>query len=390
MVPSTPSNSVTPSTATSRPGAAAHGGRRLLELDALRGLAAAAVVLFHFTGRFDQLFGHAGRPLFFAPWGEFGVDLFFMISGFVIFMTLDRAKNASEFVVGRFSRLFPAYWTALAITFAVVSLCGLPGEEVKFGAALANLTMIQGVFKFPHVDGAYWSLQVELFFYAAMLLLHRVGALKGGRVYRTLAVWIVLAAGVRIADILLGGEISLIRSIAGKLQTVLTLRYIHLFAIGMLLYRSRERAAQSGMVGTEARVKWIERALLVACLAEHWLVDGVVGTLIVAGLAILFALAARGNLAILRAAPLVFLGSISYSLYLLHQNLGYVLIRWLNSLGLGANASIAIAIGMAIGLATLMTRFVEQPAMRWIKDRYRRGRLASVRSVARDTGQVLA
>jgi len=88
-------------------------GPRLAQLDALRGVAALLVVGFHYTTRFDQLYGHAGEPLLSLPWGHYGVNLFFMISGFVIFMTLERTQRATDFVVSRFSRLYPAYWGAL-------------------------------------------------------------------------------------------------------------------------------------------------------------------------------------------------------------------------------------------------------------------------------------
>ena len=81
---------------------------RLQELDALRGLAALVVVLFHYTSRYDVVFGHNSAPLVSAPWGHFGVNLFFGISGFVIFMTLGRTQTPADFIVSRFSRLYPA------------------------------------------------------------------------------------------------------------------------------------------------------------------------------------------------------------------------------------------------------------------------------------------
>ena len=76
---------------------------RLESVDALRGIAAVAVVLFHFTTRYDQLFIHREPLGFSVPWGHLGVNLFFMISGFVIFMTLDKTRRPADFVVSRFS-----------------------------------------------------------------------------------------------------------------------------------------------------------------------------------------------------------------------------------------------------------------------------------------------
>jgi peptidoglycan/LPS O-acetylase OafA/YrhL len=71
---------------------------RIQELDALRGLAAICVVLFHKT---------MGSPHsnMFLKLGVTGVDLFFMISGFVILMTLKKVKTSKQFIIGRISRL---------------------------------------------------------------------------------------------------------------------------------------------------------------------------------------------------------------------------------------------------------------------------------------------
>ncbi len=83
---------------------------RIKERDALRGLAALAVVLFHYTTQFEKLFGHSNELSWSMPYGDLGVHLFFMISGFVI---------------SRFSRLYPAYWLAIILTTAVVWTYGL-------------------------------------------------------------------------------------------------------------------------------------------------------------------------------------------------------------------------------------------------------------------------
>src|SRR5690606_6778553 len=88
---------------------------RLGELDALRGLAALAVVAFHYTTSYAQQVGHL-QPLGFGftP-GNYGVHLFFLISGYVIFMTLEHTRDGMDFVVSRFSRLYPAYWFCIAV-----------------------------------------------------------------------------------------------------------------------------------------------------------------------------------------------------------------------------------------------------------------------------------
>ena len=76
---------------------------RLVELDALRGIAAVVVVLYHLTYWNDA----AGQAPFSVFWGHYGVELFFIISGFVIFMTLAQARDLRAFAVSRVARLYP-------------------------------------------------------------------------------------------------------------------------------------------------------------------------------------------------------------------------------------------------------------------------------------------
>jgi peptidoglycan/LPS O-acetylase OafA/YrhL len=329
--------------------------KRISELDGLRGLAALAVVFFHYTSRYGELFGAPEGLWFDFPRGDFGVFLFFMLSGYVIFMTLDRTRSADEFVVARFARLYPTYWVALLATFVVVRMFHLPGQEVGFGALLVNLSMVQSLCGFPHVDGAYWSLQEEILFYVAMLALWRVGLLKNA--LRTLSVWLAIAVAVEL------GTWWLPEQIGGKLgavQTFASLRFLHLFVIGMAIYRQqREPGNDPG---------WL--LLVIACWFWHAILDSASGGALVAAFSIVIYLATTGHLPWLAARPLAYLGLISYPLYLIHQNVGYVIIRELNGAGWNANASLLAATATALGLAAILSRYVERPAHRAIKARY--------------------
>src|SRR5947208_2292947 len=99
---------------------AKHSTVRFAELDALRGIAAVMVVIFHYTWRSEKVLPGANGFTHGLSWGYFGVELFFAISGFVILMTLRQTKTSSDFVVSRFARLFPAYWAAIILTSIIV------------------------------------------------------------------------------------------------------------------------------------------------------------------------------------------------------------------------------------------------------------------------------
>jgi peptidoglycan/LPS O-acetylase OafA/YrhL len=323
---------------------------RILEMDALRGLAAVAVVLFHYTTRYEELFGHSEPLSASVPWGHYGVDLFFMLSGFVILMTLERTADSLKFAWGRFSRLYPTYWAAAALTFLVVTCCGLPGQEVSLGDALVNLTMVQALLGSPHIDGAYWSLQAELIFYANMLVLFRLGAFR--RPALTVLAWLALAAVVTTLQSYLLTEWNVTTGLLSKLATLGSLKFIPLFGVGVLLYHA-ERTGYA----------WQSRLGLAACMLVVGWREGSATLVVDAFLATLLWLAVSRRLPFLTARPLVWLGTVSYSLYLIHQNIGYVLIRSLESVGMAPLVAIAFASAMALLLAAYLHRWVERPTM---------------------------
>lgn len=326
---------------------------RLAQVDALRGVAALAVVLFHYTTRYDQLFGHA-QPLRLAvPFGHLGVNLFFMISGFVIFMTLERTARPMDFVVSRFSRLYPAYWGALLLSFTLTHLLGLPGKTVGWEVLLANLTMVQGFFGVPHVDNVYWTLEVELLFYCWALASFRLGGGAGLRHF--LFACLALRLAYTGALIAWGLDLPWIG------QRWLLLPYIAWFALGVSVYRLSRAGGDR---------RW-DRALVAAALLAIGLADGWSLAVLAAVFHLVLQGAVRGRWTWLEHPLLLWLGTISYTLYLLHENIGWALIRRLEGWGVEVHLAILLAMAVSAGLAHGLTRMVEQPAMRWIRNRYR-------------------
>jgi peptidoglycan/LPS O-acetylase OafA/YrhL len=336
--------------------------RRIGELDALRGIAAIAVILFHFTSGITKNWTfHLYDPPLEFPYGGTGVDLFFMISGFVIFMTLDRAKSAASFAVGRFSRLFPTFWACAAITLLVTANYGLPGMEVTPRDALWNIPMMPRFARAQMIDGAYWSLEFELLFYIAMLVLHQLGAFKKLTI-PVLLLWLG-AAAVAHAVLSYGQPESLLYRLTGKIKAVTSLDYIHLFGVGMILYDAHRRRLWT--VG--------HTLVLLACAAlAYWKATFPLHFPLVVGFALLLHLATTGWLPFLNAKPLVFLGAISYPLYLIHQNIGLVFLNALGSVTESAWLRLGITITAMVVLAWLISVCIERPSMRWIRDKTRR------------------
>ena len=347
-----------------RPGRpeAARATSRIQGLDVLRGVAAISVVLYHYTTNYQRVFGHSRPPFASLPCGSLGVELFFIISGFVIFMTLEKTQRAGDFVWSRFSRLYPAYWPAVVLTFLVMRHAPTASWRPTAARAVANLSMLQHFAGVGDIDGVYWTLRVELCFYALMLLLFMCGQLRWAEL------WLLGLAGLEVlrtkflpdSSPMLHHHAGLARMV-GLAEDGLILRYAVWFVIGIALYRVTRK-------GT-GRCGWIVVASLLYIAAFAPRVDAI-ATVIFTALA--FA-AARGWLALIENPLTLFLGAVSYTLYLTHQNIGYMLIRWAEGRGTNPNVAIAGAVVFAIAIAALLTYTIEQPALRWLRGRPSKG-----------------
>jgi peptidoglycan/LPS O-acetylase OafA/YrhL len=328
---------------------------RLVEIDALRGLAALAVVLFHYTTRLTDLFGANPPPTFSFPDGHYGVNLFFIISGFVIFMTLEKTSRPMDFVISRFSRLFPAYWVAIFLTFAITHLLDLPVRVVSLGNAFANLIMIHHVFGVPHVDGVYWTLEVELLFYCGMFSLYRLQRLD--LIHPVLLGLLMLRLTYFVLERGFGIDLP------WTISRLLILQYIPWFALGISIYLTTSRH--------DAKA-WRQAALTAACAILNFLiVDSLFLAILALTLGTAVFLAASGHASLLRHPILVWLGTISYPLYLLHQNIGWSIQLQLRTVGIPTDLTILMALAISLAMATALSRWVERPSMRWIRSNYR-------------------
>ena len=161
-----------------RSGAVIRG--RLPGVDLLRGLAAIGVMICHYS-RVVQAYFDPGFPILWP--GDWGVEVFFAISGYVILMTAHRSRGRRAFLWARFVRLAPAFYVCLAMTTAAVI-----AEGARPTAAwLLNLTMVPVWFGTPMVEGVYWTLGYEIAFYAVVCAC--LPWIKRGWTLRLCAIW---------------------------------------------------------------------------------------------------------------------------------------------------------------------------------------------------------
>ena len=334
-------------------------GHRLTQIDGLRAIAALSVVAFHYTTRFDQVFHHVAPTGFELPLGYLGVNLFFAISGFVIYLTLDGIRAPLDFVISRFSRLFPTYWIAVALTWSIVAIVGLPGYGVTWKEAFINLTMLQSFFSVRDVDSVYWSLQVELLFYVWMLVLWVLGLLRHSAAI--CVGWVAIAGAATFVEIVLGMKVSF------ALKHFLLLEWIPWFVLGMIAYVTlRERTF--GLKYGSAVV------VAIAAIAARNNTPSTI--LAVAVFGIVWA-ASRRKLRLLEWKPLVFFGMISYPLYLVHEQIGWIIITKVEAQLAAPWIAILAALFFVTVLATLLHKLIETPGSRNIRKIYKKSTYAA-------------
>jgi peptidoglycan/LPS O-acetylase OafA/YrhL len=332
---------------------------RLAVLDALRFVAAMLVVLFHFAGRPSPAWGVPPAVVFprlseIAHYGSLGVYLFFMVSGFVVLMSVF-GRSPASFVASRVGRLYPAYWFAVLATGALLLLDRPFNEvtsQVRLPDVILNLTMLQSAWGAPDVDGVYWTLWVELKFYLLLGLLALVGVTRT-RILLLCAFWPTVGALAQTT-----GEHLLV--------ALLEPNFAPFFALGMLVYLVWQEGWTTPSVLLMV-LNWAFAMRVAYSYVLPWNIgigDAVLPYPAVAAVLTLMLIAViaatLSPLSRVRWRVLTLAGALTYPLYLMHEIWGWWLIRLLYP-AVGAYATLAITIVVALVVAWLINRFVERP-----------------------------
>ncbi len=333
---------------------------RIASLDWLRLLAALSVVGFHYLFRGAAADGYlsVGYPEAapYAIFGYLGVNLFFLISGFVIAWSAE-GRSWSEFALARFARLYPAFLVCMSVTFLVLWLAQPEWGAVSLRQFAANLLMFSPAVGEPFVDGVYWSIILELIFYGWVTLAVMLGLFDRYRL-ELVAGWLVVCT---VNEYVVG---------SGALRFLLLTEYGPLFAAGILVHTIRTRGASAEAYVLLAASFLLSTSLM--GLAKDWMqghygVSLPLAALPVANLAMfgLLIAAVRFGTAFAPGRLALAVGGLTYPLYLFHQNVGYVAIDRLTPV-VGRWEAVALVTFLMVLLAWAVWRFVEPPIRRWI------------------------
>lgn len=314
---------------------------RLYVIDALRGLASLGVCWFHLTlGLDDGLLKLSGA------YGWLGVEVFFVISGFVIPYALYRAdyrlKHYGYFIIKRLLRLDPPYIVTVAIIVALGYLSPfLPGTaklehfNLSVPQLLLHFGYVNVFFGYPWLNMVFWSLAIEFQYYLLIALIFPLIGSKsdgGGRFYP------VVFTALAVSSFLIPSN-----------QFIF--HYLFLFLLGIITFQYQ--------VGLISRTAFLLLLLLFTC--GNYLSIGMSVAVVGALTALIIAFVRT------RIRALGFLGMISYSLYLLHVPIGYRAISLGSRLVKSTDGMIGVlifAVGLCIVASYILYVFVEKPSQR--------------------------
>jgi peptidoglycan/LPS O-acetylase OafA/YrhL len=412
--------------------AAPSGGTAEPYLDGLRALAVLGVVAFHAA----ELAGGYPARLFLGPAsifiaGSWGVELFFVLSGFLLargwFVAESngsRTPSIRGFYRRRIRRIVPAYYVSIVVVLAVFVPFGLVSTASVSGRLgvenlAAHLAFVQHMLPltsndFAGVDGVYWTLTMEMTFYAVLPFAVRL--FTGRRWIVTLvASGLLSEAWIYLCRHSFGGLVAvMVRSVSGPTAQTMGLQvssasmralllvqfptWLFTFACGICLARLVVRrglrpadipaatassrhaapwwerpstgaiAAVAGIVGIVAMAVRVTPELRDSALGERWLLYGLP---VVSGVVALFVYGVSFGPAwprsLLSALPLRYLGWVSYGVYLYH----YPVLLYLDYTPLAGEPNpllrfllgLPIALGVAVLLATVSWLLIERPVI---------------------------
>jgi peptidoglycan/LPS O-acetylase OafA/YrhL len=344
------------------------------------------LVIFHHLGFWVSYWLPQTRPTYskFAPYtwsGWVGVEIFFVLSGFVITYSAEKAKPAS-FAVGRLVRLYPAVWICATITGAICLLT----HQYVWGRPFLYIWLSTMIISRhgPTIDVSYWTLTVEMTFYFVVFLMLLGGWFRYlGKVMTFLATissacWLyaALMAHSAITEARFARGLLLYFN-RGPFDDLYLMRFAPFFAIGVLIWLCLFRGVTIGRISAilicsvgavlEIRfhARWIldhsgyQLSIVVPLLIWLFAVAGIVAS-VKWNHEIVGAIGARG-VAITRT-----LGLMTYPLYLIHNSPGCEFIARMHG-HIPDGISTLLAILLSLVAAFMINRYLETPVQRCLK-----------------------
>jgi peptidoglycan/LPS O-acetylase OafA/YrhL len=298
---------------------------RVYLLDLFRFIAALVVVLYHYLFRgysadnlSDLNFSEISA---YSKYGFFGINIFFIISGFVISLSI-KEGSLIKFVISRVSRLYPVYWICVFLTFIVIILFGAPRFNAEVSQFILNLSMFHNYLRIESIDGVYWTLFIEMKFYIFVigfyLLLNKFKKLKLDYLIYT---WLTLSILYVFFNELLIFRIA---------KAFFILDWSSYFIAGIIFYQvynNKLNLKYFLLLSVTLLISLQHTILETVKKANHFNTEfsPIVACSIITLFYLLMLLVACNKLTRLNSSKFIKIGMLTYPLYLLHQKIGYII-----------------------------------------------------------------
>lgn len=285
--------------------------KRFFSLDCIRVIACICIVLYHYTTRFIELYDQNSYWNFSFNTGAAAVDVFFILTGFFSIYYLNSQKIDVS-LRRKALRLYPTYWICVSLTF-VICYFFLKERSTSFSVFLVNLTMFQSFISIPSVDGAYWTLAYDLIFYTFIAIISSNKILYS-KIDIILCLWLIFSIGF---SIIFPWNTSFF--LFKVLKRVFILDGIYAFAIG---------AALANMIkNKKTKTTFFMFLLSLIYIVINRLYVNLIYILLF-GL-LFYLLTKYENLINKNIRYIVtYLSLLTYPFYLLHQNIGYLILKY--------------------------------------------------------------
>lgn len=283
------------------------------QIERIRGILILMIMFYHFTYRFNQLFDIKTIDFFTLDyWGAIGVGCFFIISGYFLVSRNLENYNFKKFIKRKISRIYPAYVLCVSLTFLSICIWGLKGRESSFIDYLLNISMLNGFIGTRYVDAAHWYLTYLIIFYFVIGIILKFKI----KSFIYLPMWLFLKDILKFI-IRFVPDISIIYKFIGG-------DWVEFIIIGLAI-------KEIFKISNSEKLKCFNLKILLyltifISIFQVGMFNGMITMFGILVFLLIFLLALKYPKINTKHSILYFIGSRSYIIYLIHQNIGYQII----------------------------------------------------------------
>ncbi|MBY5848696.1 acyltransferase [Rhizobium leguminosarum bv. viciae] len=326
-----------------------------------RGIAVALVVLYHFLSRVPhEALGSAEAPILQLQIGKVGVLIFFVISGYLITKSLAKTTDVAEFYAKRIARIWPLFIVAAITVFVFIHFAQppvVPGPHSFFEKQPTAFDLIGNLFfledlGFTWVDGAYWSIVVELKFYLF------IGLFAVAFKERFIQMFCLVALSVSSVDLFIllvdrapGIPLDFdssnhLRVLSKAMHGIFISQYLPFFALGVAMAGRMQDGVFNALLALAVAFS------VMAINDDSFVFDQNVQFLFILAATLL------ADKLLFDSGVIVWIGDYSYSIYLFHQVVGLSLIKLFTPI-IGIDLAIAASLALVIAIAWIASNLFE-------------------------------